>query len=120
MNTKTKKAITPWSPIKALMVYGITKPALTSAAVNSPRKVGTTGVLWMARAAKPMTVPRPHGIQKIARAARLYPGTVALTSVANDFCQNVVSITTRARFPSFRSNPQMMASRDFIVRSNPL
>jgi hypothetical protein len=45
----------------------------------------------MARAASPMTVPRPQGTAKIANAAKSYPGTVAPTSVAKDFCQNAVS-----------------------------
>jgi hypothetical protein len=92
-------------------------------------------VLWIARADKPITVPRPHGTPKIAMAARLYPGTVDLTWVAKDFCQNAVSyelismglsltakthtITTRARLPNFRIRPQMIASFDFIVKSEP-
>jgi hypothetical protein len=36
-------------------------------------------------------VPSHQGIPKIAQAAKVYPKTVALTSVANDFCQKAVS-----------------------------
>jgi len=49
------------------------------------------GVLCRALAVKPITVPMPQGIPNTATAAILYPGTVAFTSVANDFCQNAVS-----------------------------
>lgn len=91
MNKRKKNAMIPLSPMSALMVYGITMPELTSVAVRMPGYVGKIGVLWIALVAKPTTVPRPQGIPKTANAAILYPGTVALTSVAKDFCQNAVS-----------------------------
>lgn len=45
----------------------------------------------MTRQDRPITVPRAQGTPKMHSAAKLYPGTVALTSVAKDFCQNAVS-----------------------------
>jgi hypothetical protein len=67
----------------ALILYGIRRPAFTSTLVNCPRYVGKMGVLWIARADSPITVPSPQGASKIAKEVKLYPGTVALTSVAN-------------------------------------
>lgn len=85
---------------------------------------------------------------KTANAAMLYPGTVALTSVAKDFCQNAVSykkaisimsqnfqnrrffgalrslgwlltMTTSARLPNFKMRPQIIAPFDLKVKSEP-
>lgn len=77
MNSRKKNPMMPLSPISALIVYGITIPMLTSVAVRVPGYVGKIGVLWIARAVNPRTVPRPHGIPNTASAAILYPGTVA-------------------------------------------
>ena len=63
----------------------------------------------MARADKPMIVPVHQGTARITILARSYAGTVELTSDANDFCQNAVSITTRARLPNLRTRPKRIA-----------
>jgi hypothetical protein len=72
-------------------IYGFTRPAFTSTNVNRPGYVGKIGVLWIAHADCPIKVPSPQGIPKIAKAAKLHPETVALTSVENDSCQKAVS-----------------------------
>lgn len=47
--------------------------------------------MWITLAARPMTAPRAQGTPKMATAAKLYPGTIALASVAKGFCQKAVS-----------------------------
>jgi hypothetical protein len=71
MKSRKKNPMIALSPRRALRVYGITIPILTSVDVSGPGYVGKMGVLWIARAVKPITVPSPHGIPKTAIAAIL-------------------------------------------------
>lgn len=91
MKSSTKKALTPCVPITILITSGMIIPVSTISLVTGRGYMGKSGVLCNALADRPITVPRPQGIPKMARAARLYAGTVALTSLAKDFCQNAVS-----------------------------
>lgn len=63
----------------------------------------------MARALRPIMVPVHHGIAIMTIETRSYAGTVEWTSDAKDFCQNAVSMRTRARLPNFRTRPNKTA-----------
>lgn len=76
MNKSNSIPTVPPDPRRALIVYGMTKPAPTSAAVSPPGYVGKMGSVSIALAERPMTVPKPQGTANMANAARSYPGTV--------------------------------------------
>ena len=91
MKSRTKKAPIPDVPIIILITSGMIMPVSTIELVTGCGYIGKLDVLCSALADRPITVPRPQGIPKTAKAARLYAGTVARTSLAKDFCQNAVS-----------------------------